>query len=130
MIRGVGVDLVAVSRMRTILDGETANRFLEKVLTPCERDTFATKRAEMQANYLAKRFAAKEAVVKAFGTGFRDGISLQDIEICNDELGRPWVKLCGVLATKVCAEDESFLLSLSDDGDYAIAYVVFANTKK
>jgi holo-[acyl-carrier protein] synthase len=73
---------------------------------------------------LAKRFAAKEAVAKAFGTGFRNGLSLRHISIENDANGKPELKFSGQAQTFIEENKiQQSLLSLSDDGDYAIAYV-------
>ena len=76
---------------------------------------------------VATRFAAKEAVSKAFGTGFRDGIYLSDIEILNDNLGRPTVRLTGnakKYMQKIAGNNFNIHLSLSDDYPFALAFVI------
>lgn len=74
---------------------------------------------------MAKRFAAKEATAKALGTGFRDGLSLQHIAVRNNSLGKPEL-VFNDYAEQLLSEKniQTAMLSLSDDGDYATAYVV------
>jgi holo-[acyl-carrier protein] synthase len=75
--------------------------------------------------FLAKRFAAKEATAKALGTGFRDGLSLQHIAVRNDSLGKPELVFHDYAEQLLFEKNiQTAMLSLSDDGDYAIAYVV------
>ena len=121
---GIGTDLVHIPRMKALLD-KHGERFAEKILTDSELKEF--KMAIKPAAFLAKRFAAKEAVVKAFGTGFRDGLSLRHIGVKNDDLGRPL--LCFYQQAEAVMADKSVnqaLLSLSDDGEYALAFVTLS----
>ena len=78
-------------------------------------------------NFIAKRFAAKEALVKAFGTGFRMGIWFQDFSILNNNLGAPIVKLHNK-ALKFADDNniKNILISLSDEKHYALAFVVIS----
>lgn len=88
---GLGVDIVEIERMKRIL--ERTPSFAERVFSPDERaycDRMATP-----ATHYALRFAAKEAVVKALGTGFADGIGVRDIEVVRVKSGRPIAKLSG-----------------------------------
>ena len=122
MILGTGVDLVEIARMEAIL-ARHGRRFAERILTPGELAGFDCSRH--QAAFLARRFAAKEACAKAFGTGFRDGLSLRHIGVDHDALGRPLLALTGEAAVRaarlgVCASH----LSISDDRAYALAFVV------
>jgi len=80
---------------------------------------------QQPAAFLAKRFAAKEATAKALGTGFRDGLSLQHIAVRNNSLGKPEL-VFNAYAEQLLSEKniQTAMLSLSDDGDYATAYVV------
>ena len=120
-IIGVGVDIVAVARVQTLLDRYGA-RFAERVLSAEELQRYAS--SPRPAAFVAKRFAAKEAVSKALGTGFRDGMRLADIGVANDSLGRPLVRVTGrtaALAEALGVTD--WHISLADETAYAIAYV-------
>lgn len=88
MIFGIGTDIVRVARMQQDLD-RFGERFAERILTENEMQEF--RRNAGKANFLARRFAAKEAAVKALGTGFSGGITFQDIEIRSDALGKPLI---------------------------------------
>lgn len=88
---GLGVDIVEVERMKRIL--ERTPSFAERVFSPDER-AYCDRMASPATHY-ALRFAAKEAVVKALGTGFADGIDVRDIEVVRTKSGRPIAKLSG-----------------------------------
>ncbi len=121
-IFGIGVDLVAIARIEGLLDRHGA-RFPRRILAQAEYADF--EHAAHPAAFLAKRFAAKEAVSKAMGTGFRDGMSLSDIAVGHDDLGRPLVALDGVAAERARSLGiAAWHISLADERDMAIAYVV------
>ncbi|GGA32725.1 holo-ACP synthase [Paenibacillus physcomitrellae] len=91
MIYGIGHDLVEIERMDRILKGSSGSRFLQRILTPAERELpGATSR---KAEFAAGRFAAKEAVSKAFGCGIGAKLAFDDIEILPDPAGKPFVTL-------------------------------------
>ena len=90
MIAGLGIDVVEIDRIQHSLTRFGAH-FLQRVLTEKERAALPAT----PASYVAARFAAKEAAVKALGTGFAQGITLQDIEIVNGSLGEPCLSLRG-----------------------------------
>lgn len=90
MIIGIGVDIIELDRVRKAVEREA---FIQKVYTAAEID-YCQSRGRSSVQSFAGRFAAKEAILKAFGTGLRNG-SMQDIEIVNDELGCPKVRLSG-----------------------------------
>ena len=92
MIRGIGTDLVLVSRIEAAL-GRQGERFARRILTPDEFARFADH--GQPARFLAKRFAAKEAIMKVLGTGFVRGIGWQDIEVLAEKNGKPYVKMQG-----------------------------------
>lgn len=121
MIYGIGTDIVAIKRLQGMWErhGEKA---LQRLLAPQEMTDFA-KSAD-KGRFLAKRFAAKEAFSKALGTGIRPPAVLSAIAVSHDELGKPILDFCGQLAKMV--ESKGFIahLSLSDEADYAIAYVI------
>ena len=122
MIYGIGTDIVEISRFQRFLDDDNA-ALLQRLFTGRERDVCAAKRSS--ATCLAARFAAKEAFLKALGTGLRDGISWQEMEVVNDELGKPELVLTG-RAHEIYRDRNlaNLFLSLSHDGGYAIAMVV------
>ncbi len=111
MIR-IGTDIALITRFNK-LSGHTE----ERVFTPFEL-VEAGKRARRE-EYLASRFAAKEAYSKALGTGF-NGIMPRDIEIREEESGMPYINVNGERKEKVA-------LSISHDGDYAVAFVVISD---
>lgn len=122
MIYGIGVDIAAVERFQRFLDsGKTA--LIERLFTAAERSRCEGRKDA--ASCLAARFAAKEAFLKALGTGLRDGLSWHDIEVSNNELGKPELNLTGKAAElyKTCNLAQ-VLLSLSHDGGNAVAMVV------
>ena len=121
MLLGIGVDIVHIPRILSILSSDSRGAFLNKVLTAYESNMLHTKLDTLRGGWLAKRFAAKEAFVKALGTGFGEGITFQDIEVRNTTDGSPFI-----ICDKV---QHSKLLSLSDDGEYAIAYVTIYDSQ-
>jgi holo-[acyl-carrier protein] synthase len=118
-ILGVGVDIVAISRVRGLHDRHP-ERFAARLLSEPELQEWA--RLQDKVVFLAKRFAAKEAVAKALGTGFSQGIGFRDITITHDPLGRPGVRLSGKAAQRFGAQGAIEVhLSLSDERDHAVA---------
>ncbi len=126
MIVGIGTDIVAVTRMAAAITRH-GERFAQRILSDDEMVKYSQQ--ANQASYLAKRFAAKEAVVKALGCGFRDGISMRQVVISNDPLGKPEVTLRDKAAERAeQMQIGEILLSLSDEREYAIAYVLAQKT--
>jgi len=111
MIKGIGIDIIELSRIQNILMRQ--KKFVDRVLTPKERRKFEELSAVRKVEYLAGRFAAKEAFSKANGTGIGEELSFQDIEIDNDSSGKPCIVKPEVRAH----------LSISHSRDYAIAQV-------
>lgn len=121
-IVGVGTDLVRVERFRAFVNANKA-ALLGRLFTPGEREYAFSKKDP--APHLAARFAAKESCLKAFGTGWRDGIGWHDMEVVRDALGRPDLRLFGRAAEVAGAKQvEVVHLSYSHDGDYAVATVI------
>lgn len=87
MIYGIGIDLVELDRMREIIEKRPA--FVHRVLTASEIEIYEACGVKRKVEFLAGRFACKEAFSKAYGTGIGKEVSLQGIEILKDELGRP-----------------------------------------
>lgn len=122
MIHGIGIDIVAVSRMQDNI-AQYGERFAGKILSESELVEYAA--TGNPAHYLAKRFAAKEALTKALGTGFSNGVSLKDITIRNEVSGQPRIFCAGNV--EQIMSDLGIIhchLSLSDEQDYACACVV------
>ncbi len=121
MIFGIGTDIVEVNRMTELLDKESP--LPKRVLTSQEMEDF--KASKDPAAFLAKRFASKEAIVKAMGTGIGNGISWRHFEVYHDELGKPLVR-CYEEALRFFEKHEisNCHLSVSDERAYAIAYVL------
>lgn len=122
MIYGIGTDIVRVSRMAASLE-RFGPRFAQRCTT--EREFAEFVQCARPAHFLAKRFAAKEAAVKAMGLGFRDGMSLRQIGVAHDGKGKPYLEYEGrareLLDTLGIG---ATYLSLADEEDYAIAYVI------
>ena len=122
MIYGIGVDMVEISRMDAGLQ-RFGRRLVERILSESELSEF--DRNPRPAHFLARRFAAKEALVKAAGTGFRDGLFLREISIRSNALGKPELvfsgKARGVLDRLGIAGSH---VSISDEREYALACVL------
>ena len=122
MIFGIGTDIVQVQRMSENLE-KHGERFAQRILSESEFLEFSDN--NNQSAFLAKRFAAKEAAVKALGTGFRNGISMKHISIGHDDLGKP-VLLFSDVAKEIIQEKQvsTSHLSIADEKEFAVAYVV------
>ena len=118
MITGIGTDIIDIRRIEKLLNC-FPKRFTEKVFTSNER-AYCQSKHNPSAAY-AKRYAAKEAFLKALGTGMRNGANWQAIEILNAVSGKPELH-----APTLLKAGQDCHLSLSDDYPYAIAYVVIA----
>jgi len=121
MIYGIGTDIVAVKRLQCMWERH-GDKALKRLLAPQEMTDFT--KATDKDRFLAKRFAAKEAFSKALGTGLRPPAVLSAIAVSHDELGKPILDFCGQLAEMIKNQSLTAHLSLSDEADYAIAYVI------
>ncbi len=121
MIFGIGTDIVRISRIQKSLD-RYGERFARRILAGQELDDF--QRTLHPARFLARRFAAKEAVVKAYGTGFTRGMTFQDIVVSHDAAGKPLLVLAGraLELQREMGIGEKFI-SISDEQEYAVAFV-------
>jgi holo-[acyl-carrier protein] synthase len=127
MIVGIGLDLVKIDRLRGIAERWRA-RFLDRLYTEAERRDCMKKAAPYAS--LAGRFAAKEAVLKALGTGWTDGVSWHDIQVVNDRSGRPRATVSGRVKTLMKRAGVTTIhISLSHDTDYAVAQAVLAKSR-
>ena len=121
MIFGIGTDIVEVARLGRLYERH-AERALEKVLAPAERADFA--RAADPARFLAKRFAAKEAFGKALGIGVATPATLPNLAVVHDALGKPAFDYAPELARLMAERGLVAHLSISDEKDFAVAFVV------
>lgn len=117
-----GIDLVNFGRIEQMLEKHD-KRFLDRVFTATEQ-TDANKQKN-RIEKLAGRFAAKEAVMKLIGTGWRNGIAWTDIEVVNDAMGRPVVSISGKVAELADKNGiEQVTLSITHTSNFAIASAV------
>lgn len=124
MIIGVGTDIVAVSRIKRLMD-EHPQRFIERILSRYEQTAF--NGCQNKSAYLAKRFATKEAFGKAMGTGIGDGMAFNEIETQHDDSGQPKLVLHGQALFLANAKGVAGVhLSVSDETDYATAFVILS----
>ena len=125
MIVGVGCDIIEIERIARAIKSES---FIRRVFT-AEEAAYCQRRGQQSAASFAARFAAKEAVLKALGTGLREG-SLQEIAVDNDVLGKPLVQLSGhfaMLAKQLGVKN--IQISLSHSRELATAYVIMEDGK-
>jgi holo-[acyl-carrier protein] synthase len=124
-IYGIGTDIINVSRIEKILK-KNKIQFKKKIFT--KKEIFYCDSKKTPESYYAKRFAAKEAFVKALGTGFSNGLLHKDVEIINNKKGKPIIKMSSRSAkiiNKILKNKKySIHLSLSDDKPWAVATVI------
>ena len=129
-IFGLGTDIVNIKRIENLLS-KKGNNFKNRIFSTSEI-VYCEKKKNL-ASYYAKRYAAKEAFAKALGVGIRKGIVLKNIEILNDKLGKPSIKLSGKTLTffkkKIKSKKYQIDLSLSDDNPWAHATVIISYHK-
>jgi len=125
LIIGIGHDLVEIERLHRILQGPTAERFEARVLTAAER-TRADARGGRREEYIAGRFAAKEAIVKALGCGIGRTVGFLDIEVLPDGAGKPVCRLTdGAWQRLGLSPEETVLhLSITHERSLASAYAI------
>ena len=124
-IYGIGTDIINVSRIGKILK-KNKIEFKKKIFT--KKEIFYCDSKKNSESYYAKRFAAKEAFVKALGTGFSNGLLYKDVEIVNNKKGKPIIKISSRSAkiiNKILKNKKYTIhLSLSDDKPWAVATVI------
>ncbi len=126
-IYGIGTDIVKCARIANLWQ-QGGENFARRILSAVELGIFTAdihKNTEKAVAFLAKRFAAKEAVAKALGTGFRDEVFLTHIGIVADSYGKPEVELYGATKEYVAGLGNlQITLSIADEEDYVVAFVV------
>lgn len=121
---GVGSDIVEISRLAKLSDSALA-KLAKRVLTPRELAIFDEKKFKLP--YLAKRWAGKEAASKALGTGIAAGVSFQHFDIVSQNSGAPVLDITGIALDKAkLLGANSWHISLSDEQEYALAFVVLS----
>ena len=122
MIFGIGTDIVEVKRIRNL---DSLEKFADKILSLNELEVFKSQIDEKKVTFLAKQFAAKEAVSKALGTGIGKNIRFNQIEILRNSDGKPYLNHDGMITT--IFNDLGITkthVSLSDEKEYALAFVI------
>ena len=122
-ILGIGVDIVKNKRFKTLIKNKF---FLSRTFSQNEIKT--SKNISNKINYFSKRFAAKEALAKSLGTGFRNNLNFKDIEILNNKKGKPFYsksrKLDSIIKKTFKISNFNLFLSISDEKDYSIAFTI------
>ncbi|MCQ6559548.1 holo-ACP synthase [Paenibacillus mendelii] len=126
MILGIGHDITSLRRIETLLQGETGERFSARILTESERAAASELRGGRLAEYVAGRFASKEAVSKALGCGIGATLGFHDIVIGRSPLGKPQCKLSGEAWDRLglIAEQTVVHVTITHDSSLASAFVV------
>ena len=122
-ILGIGVDIVQNKRIKLLIKNKT---FVKRIFG--SKEIKLSKKISNKNSYFAKRFAAKEALAKALGSGFRNNLNFRDIEILNDKLGKPYYflskKIINLVVNKYNTKNFYMFLSISDEKDYSVAFAI------
>ena len=120
---GIGTDIIKTSRIKNSIKNKN---FIKRIYS--SEEIKIAKNINRNYNYFAKRYCAKEAFVKALGTGFSCNISFKDIRILNDKKGKPFIKLNqkikDIIKKKLKIKNFSTYVSISDESEYSIAFVI------
>jgi len=122
-ILGIGVDIVENKRLSKLVKNKI---FLSRLFSLVEIKN--SRLIRDKSIYFSKKFAAKESFSKALGTGFRGGLNFKDIEILNDNLGKPYFRLNNrtkkTISKKLKVKNFNIFLSISDEKEYSIAFTI------
>ena len=122
-ILGIGVDIIKNKRIQSSIKSKI---FLKRTFGDNELEF--SKKTLNKTNFFAKRFAAKEAFAKSLGTGFRNNLNFKDIEIINDNVGKPYYlrskKIDKIIKKKFQVKKYDLFLSISDEKDYSVAFTI------
>ncbi len=122
-ILGIGVDIIENKRIKFSIKN---NKFKNRIYSSKELKQSVSSKDKI--GYFSKRFAAKEAFVKALGTGFRKNLNFKDIEIINDKLGKPYYaktkKITNIVKKKFKVKNFNCFLSISDEKEYSTAFTI------
>ena len=122
-ILGIGVDIIDNKRISKLVNNKS---FIKRTFG--KNEIIFSKKTSNKTNYFAKRFAAKEAFAKSIGTGIRNNLNFKDIEILNDDMGKPFYfkskKINNIICKKFKINKFDLFLSLSDEKDYSVAFTI------
>ena len=122
-ILGIGVDIIENNRIKNSIKN---SNFLKKIYSA--KELRQSKLSKNKTNFFAKRFAAKEALAKAIGSGFRNNLNFADIEIINDKMGKPYYlensKIKNLIKKKFNVKNFECFLSISDEKKYSTAFTI------
>ena len=122
-ILGIGVDIIQNKRIKSSIKNKL---FVSRTFG--NKEIYFSKNISDKTNYFAKRFAAKEALAKSIGTGFRNNLNFKDIQILNDKIGKPYYqkskKIDKIINKRFKVKTYDLFLSISDEKDYSIAFTI------
>ena len=122
-VLGIGVDIVENKRIHSLIKND---KFLKRVFS--KNEIISSKKIIKKVSFFAKRFAAKESLAKAMGTGFRNNLNLKDVEILNDNLGQPYYlknkKINSLIKKRFNINKFNLFLSISDEKGYSVAFTI------
>ena len=122
-ILGIGVDIINNKRIKFSIRKKD---FIKRIFS--QNEIRFSKKIKQKTNYFAKRYAAKEALSKALGIGFRNNLNFKDIEIFNDKIGKPYYfkskKITNIISKKFRTKRYNLFLSITDEKDYSIAFTI------
>ncbi|HWT70820.1 MAG TPA: holo-ACP synthase [Oxalicibacterium sp.] len=130
MIYGIGTDIIQISRIEAALQ-RYGDRFAERILGPQELEKFHRRRSRVEARglrFLATRFAAKEAFSKAIGLGIHMPMTWRAMQTLNAPSGKPVVQTSGALQAFMLENGLTAQVSITDETDYAVAFVIVEKT--
>ncbi len=120
---GIGVDIIDNNRIKLLMKKKN---FIKRLFS--RNEIKLSKKNFYKTNFFAKRFAAKEALSKSIGTGFRNNLNFRDIEILNDKIGKPYFskskKINNIITKKFKIKNYNLFLSISDEKEYSIAFTI------
>ena len=120
---GIGIDIIDNKRIKLLIKNKN---FITRTFG--KKEIMFSKRVTNKTNYFAKRFAAKESLAKSIGTGFRSNLNFKDIEILNDNLGKPYYynskKVDKIINKKFNIKKHNLFLSISDEKNYSVAFTI------
>ena len=122
-ILGIGVDIIENNRIKNSIKN---SNFLKRIYSI--KELKQSKLSKNKTNFFAKRFAAKEALAKAIGSGFRNNLNFADIEVINDKMGKPYYlensKIKNLIKKKFNVKNFECFLSISDEKKYSTAFTI------
>ena len=126
-ILGIGVDIIENKRIKNAIKN---TKFKNRIFTPNELKLSSLSKNKV--NYFSKRFAAKEALAKAIGVGFRKNLNFKDIEVVNDDMGKPYYsttkKITQIIKKQFNVKNFNCFLSITDEKDYSTAFTIIQSS--